>query len=450
LKFIVQIIRDILKREKKMCVILANFPIKSTGFMSDTILKIPIIQAFDDKNYKVQKSSNHNQLVLLIFKLDTSEQTYKTAEYNRLISDNDSEYKYDLEGNRISKIAKDGSTIKYYWDNRNRLIKIETPNVTIEYIYYHQNRIVLRKQGETTTTFIHDGWQIILQFDNDKPSHRYLWGTKQDDLICDNDNWTLNDHLNTIRDIVKSDGTVTDHLEYNSFGKIISATKNDSSVQFAYTGKLTDKEIDLQWNINRWYDAQVGRWVSEDPIGFKGGDRNLARLVHNDVIAQKDPDGLAPQGYVLSGAKYCKAYHTSGIWSYVSSHTFLAVNGESFGFYQKNNNPIGPGLIVENEFIEAPENVSGESGFFSICQDIWIDGDCYDTKNFRDSMIEYKNFAKADPPFYVIGLMDCMVWATRGIGYSLNMSRKIKSEKVKCDCIQKYGDGDGFNYSLEY
>jgi RHS repeat-associated protein len=176
------------------------------------------------------------------------------------------------------------------------LIKIETPNVTIEYIYYHQNRIVLRKQGKTTTTFIHDGWQMILQFDNDKLTHRYLWGTKQDDRICDNDNWTLNDHLNTVRDIVKSDGTIDSHLEYNSFGKIISATKNDLSLQFAYTGKLTDKASELQWNINRWYDAKVGRWVSEDPIGFKGGDGNLYRYVRNLILERVDILGLTASG----------------------------------------------------------------------------------------------------------------------------------------------------------
>jgi RHS repeat-associated protein len=239
-----------------------------------------------NERYDFDKNGNRKQA-----EIQGQKQQYKTAEYNRLISDNESEYKYDLEGNRISKISKDGSIIKYHWDNRNRLAKVETPNGSIEYIYDHQNRIVLRKQGETKTTFIHDGWQIVLQFDNNKPTHRYLWGTKQDELICDNDNWTLGDHLNTIRDIVKSDGTVTDHLEYNSFGKIISATKNDSSLQFAYTGKLTDKESDLQWNINRWYDAKVGRWMSEDPIGFWGGDENLYRYVHGNIIHLVDYTG---------------------------------------------------------------------------------------------------------------------------------------------------------------
>jgi RHS repeat-associated protein len=241
--------------------------------------------------------------------IQNKEQTYKTAEYNRLISDNESEYKYDLEGNRIAKISKNGSIIKYHWDNRNRLMKIETPNGTIEYFYDHQNRIVLRKQGKNATTFIHDGWQIVLQFDNDKPTHRYLWGTKQDELICDNDNWTLGDHLNTIRDIVKSDGTITDHLEYNSFGKIISATKNDSSLQFAYTGKSTDKASELQWNINRWYDTNVGRWVSEDPIGFEGEDANLFRYVTNNISSHFDSLGLADYSkIILDGEKRTVSY----------------------------------------------------------------------------------------------------------------------------------------------
>jgi RHS repeat-associated protein len=243
-----------------------------------------------DERYNFDLNGNRKQA-----EIQGQKQQYKTAEYNRLISDNESEYKYDLEGNRISKISNDGSTIKYYWDNRNRLTKLDTSNGSIEYIYDHQNRIVLRKQGETKTTFIHDGWQIVLQFDNnDKLTHRYLWGTKQDELMCDNDNWTLNDHLNTIRDIVKSDGTVTDHLEYNSFGKIISATKNDSQLQFAYTGKLTDTVSGLQWNINRWYDAEVGRWVSEDPIGFKGGDGNLYRYVNHNTLIAIDYIGFAP------------------------------------------------------------------------------------------------------------------------------------------------------------
>jgi hypothetical protein len=48
----------------------------------------------------------------------------------------------------------------------------------------------------------------------------------------------------------------------------------------------------LQWNINRWYDSDVGQWISEDPIGFKGGDKNLYRYVRNSCLTDSDIDGL--------------------------------------------------------------------------------------------------------------------------------------------------------------
>jgi RHS repeat-associated protein len=220
-------------------------------------------------------------------------ESYKTGEYNRLLSDENYRYEYDQECNIISKTDKNNKPTKYFWDHRNRLTKVQTPTDLIEYIYDYQNRLVKRSQdNKTETHFVHDGWQIILQFDNKeiKPPHRYLWGTKQDELICDNNNWTLADHLNTIRDIVKSDGATVTHLEYNAFGKVISETKNDN-VSFAYTGKLFDKSSNLQWNINRWYDSNVGKWVSEDPIGFKASDMNLNRYVQNMVLFYADPSG---------------------------------------------------------------------------------------------------------------------------------------------------------------
>jgi RHS repeat-associated protein len=239
-------------------------------------------------------------------------QTYKLGNDTRLLSDANDRYEYDREGNRIPKTSiKDGSTTKYTWDNRNRLIKIQTPTNEIEYLYDYQNRLVKRTENKTAQQyFIHDNWQIVIQFDNKnlQPTHRNLWGTKQDELLCDNENWMLGDHLNTISDIVKSDGTVVDHLAYNSFGKLISVTKNPDSTFFAYTGKLTDKSSDLQWNINRWYDSDVGRWMSEDPIGFNGGDWNLYKYASNNVNAKQDLFGLADHNYVLAGIVRSTSY----------------------------------------------------------------------------------------------------------------------------------------------
>ena len=41
------------------------------------------------------------------------------------------------------------------------------------------------------------------------------------------------------------------------------------------------------------YDSTIGRWTSEDPIAFKGGDANLFRYVGNNPTNLIDPTGLA-------------------------------------------------------------------------------------------------------------------------------------------------------------
>ena len=197
------------------------------------------------------------------------------------------EYKYDAEGNRIEKKSKNGETTKYEWDHRNRLVKTVTPKETADYVYDFRNRLV--KRGEEF--FVHDGWQIAMVLDKSGAvTEKNLWGANQDELIATNDSFMLCDHLGTIRDIVDTEGNVCNHLEYNAFGKLL---KYDGiAPRFRYTGKPFDDTTGLQWNINRWYDAETGRWISEDPIGFGGMDVNLFRYVLNSSIYYFDPIGF--------------------------------------------------------------------------------------------------------------------------------------------------------------
>ncbi len=190
------------------------------------------------------------------------------------MNDGENAYTYDDEGNRTSK----GAT-KYHWDHRNRLVKVVNGDQTVEYKYDHLNRLYKRTVSDGDEIFVHNGWQIVCSLKDKKLAHRYLWGATQDELLCDNDDYVLTDHMNTVRDVVKSDGSVVKHLEYNAFGELQGEPGDDFA--FAYTGKLFDAKTGLQWNINRWYDAKIGRWLSEDPIGFKGRSANLFSYVSN-------------------------------------------------------------------------------------------------------------------------------------------------------------------------
>ena len=220
---------------------------------------------------------------------------FETGKNNQLISDGVFDYKYDNEGNRIEKKSKTGEMTKFVWDHRNRLVKVVMPKETVTYSYDNQNRMTRRN----TEFVIHDGWQIVLTLDpKGNVKNRNLWGAKQDELIAANDQFTLCDHLGSVRDIVDAGGKVLDHIEYNAFGKVVKQTRKSDCI-FGYTGKMFDIVTELQWNINRWYDAGVGRWISEDPIEFHGGDFNLNRYVKNQPIAFIDTNGLVLQFLVV-------------------------------------------------------------------------------------------------------------------------------------------------------
>ncbi len=168
----------------------------------------------------------------------------------------------------------------------------------------------VRSSSNSTTTPNQIG-QIVLQFDDDAQgdpqlTHRYLWGAAVDQILADeqvtslttpgNILWTLADHLGTVRDLAQYDAstgdtTVASHRLYDAFGNRIAVTGAVDHL-FAFTGRALDGSTGLQNNLNRWYDAELGRWVSQDPIGFAAGDANLYRYVANSPTNKIDPNGL--------------------------------------------------------------------------------------------------------------------------------------------------------------
>ena len=86
--------------------------------------------------------------------------------------------------------------------------------------------------------------------------------------------------------------TVTNHRTYNSYGKLVSETNTAVDLIFGYTGKQLDDATGLQHNLFRWYDSNLGQWLSEDPMGFDAGDQNLKRYVGNKALSSRDSSGL--------------------------------------------------------------------------------------------------------------------------------------------------------------
>ncbi|GIX01682.1 MAG: hypothetical protein KatS3mg112_0619 [Thermogutta sp.] len=84
--------------------------------------------------------------------------------------------------------------------------------------------------------------------------------------------WTLTDHLNTVRDIARFDPqtgatTVVNHLIYDAFGRVTSESNPAVDSLFLFTARPFDPDTGLQNNLNRWYD------FSRRPLAERGPDR---------------------------------------------------------------------------------------------------------------------------------------------------------------------------------
>jgi RHS repeat-associated protein len=100
------------------------------------------------------------------------------------------------------------------------------------------------------------------------------------------------DGLGSITSLSTTSGTVSDSFAYDSFGNVTSTTGGFTQ-PFRYTGREWEAETGLYYYRARYYDAQSGRFLSEDPIGFDAGN-NFYSYVRNNPTNLRDPSGTNP------------------------------------------------------------------------------------------------------------------------------------------------------------
>ena len=284
-----------------------------------------------------------------VIKEGTREFTYTQEGYIKTDSKNNVSYEYDNLGNIVKK-SKGGIEYTYKYLNNNRLKSVESNNKKINISYYESNplypSLIERSEGEKreeiklsyegrrlsiveigTKKYLYKydslGQRVIKEEGNNKERYQYQDGRikqveKEGEYsliysyssngiiqsvseISNKDIKTyfyLIDIIGNIVGLVDENGNIVVEYDYSSYGKVevkkdtVGISKKD---HIRYKGYIYDEETKLYYLISRYYDPEIGRFISPDSVEYiepsSISGLNLYVYCCNDPINMYDPSG---------------------------------------------------------------------------------------------------------------------------------------------------------------
>ncbi len=284
-----------------------------------------------------------------VIKEGTREFTYTQEGYIKTDSKNNVSYEYDNLGNIVKK-NEGGIEYTYKYLNNNRLKSVESNNKKINISYYESNplypSLIERSEGEKreeiklsyegrrlsiveigTKKYLYKydslGQRVIKEEGNNKERYQYQDGRikqveKEGEYsliysyssngiiqsvseISNKDIKTyfyLIDIIGNIVGLVDGNGNIVVEYDYSSYGKVevkkdtVGISKKD---HIRYKGYIYDEETKLYYLISRYYDPEIGRFISQDSVEYiepsSISGLNLYVYCGNDPINMYDPSG---------------------------------------------------------------------------------------------------------------------------------------------------------------
>lgn len=207
---------------------------------------------------------------------------------------------YDANGNTYDN---NGSTLTdaigktYTWDFENRLTQVVNPGVgTTTYRYDSWGRRIQKSGPLGTTNYLYHGWNAIEELDNNgNILARYTEGEEDEpfaELRATATSYYEQDGINSVTSLTNPAGALVNTYSFDSFGSLTASTGSITN-PFRFTGREFDAETGIYFYRARYYDQNIGRFNSEDPIGFNGGN-NFYRYALNNPMIFTDPSGKSP------------------------------------------------------------------------------------------------------------------------------------------------------------
>ncbi|MFQ5656704.1 MAG: RHS repeat-associated core domain-containing protein [Candidatus Methylomirabilales bacterium] len=202
---------------------------------------------------------------------------------------------YDEDGN-LTGLTDSSGTTTFTWDPRGQLSAISGPGLSASFAYDAFGRRVRKTVNGVTSEFLYDGIDIMRELRDGVPI-TYLRGLDVDEVWARTETgetqFYLTDEVGSPAALTNAAGFIRTQYAYSPFG--ITQTLGDPSANaFQFTGRENDG-TGLYYFRNRYYSPALGRFISEDPVGFLGGG-NFYAYVGNNPCTFVDPLGLGPCG----------------------------------------------------------------------------------------------------------------------------------------------------------
>ena len=187
---------------------------------------------------------------------------------------------YDPE-NRPTAITRGGSTTNYAYDGLNNRVRGQSSGQIRN--FYHDEDGTLLTDIDTTnnvvTHYIHAG-SLLVAAGSASKGYVFHHFDKTGNTLA----------------LTDTTGQVVGAFAYDAYGKVV-ARSGAVSTPFTYVGAygVIEGAENLFFMRNRYYDANTGRFIQRDSIGFSGGQSNLLyAYVSNDPLSKIDPMGSSP------------------------------------------------------------------------------------------------------------------------------------------------------------
>jgi RHS repeat-associated protein len=211
-------------------------------------------------------------------------------------------FSYDANGNATSWTHA-GVPRTLAWDTLGRLVSI-TGGFSASYRYDPLGRRIEKTEAGETLRYQSDGLDVVAEYSvgaggASALAATYVFGPGIDEPLKIKRGATLaayhSDGLGSILAVSQVSTSGSPDLltyRYDAFGAIVATSGSLDSV-YTFTGRERDLS-GLYYYRARYYLAEVGRFLSPDPIGLLGGTHAYAYVGSNPVNFT-DPFGLAPR-----------------------------------------------------------------------------------------------------------------------------------------------------------